>query len=154
IENSLPRRHATVGFGLVPLLRGGPHTGLLSLVPWGTIFGKYWNRAVPISMSDAVVRLTNVTKNYQVGAERVRAVRGITFSIPAQRFTMIVGPSGSGKTTLLNLIGCIDAPSSGEVEISGRNVGHLSDKEVSDFRAAKVGFIFQSFSLIPVLSAY
>ena len=64
-------------------------------------------------MSDAVVRLTNVTKNYQVGAERVRAVRGITLSIPAQRFTMIVGPSGSGQTTLLNLIGCIDVPSSG-----------------------------------------
>ncbi|MBI3675353.1 MAG: ABC transporter ATP-binding protein [Proteobacteria bacterium] len=105
-------------------------------------------------MSNHVVTLTNVTKTYQVGAEKVRAVRGITLSIPAQRFTMIVGPSGSGKTTLLNLIGCIDAPSSGEVEISGRNVGHLSDSEVSDFRAAKVGFIFQSFSLIPVLSAY
>jgi putative ABC transport system ATP-binding protein len=118
------------------------------------MFCKYWNRAVPSSMSDAVVRLANVTKNYQVGAERVRAVRGITLSIPARRFTMIVGPSGSGKTTLLNLIGCIDAPTSGEVEISGRNVGHLSDREVSDFRAAKVGFIFQSFSLIPVLSAY
>lgn len=105
-------------------------------------------------MSDKVVQLANVTKDYQVGAERVHAVRGITLSIPAQRFTMIVGPSGSGKTTLLNLIGCIDAPSSGEVEISGRNVGHLSDGAVSDFRAEKIGFIFQSFSLIPVLSAY
>lgn len=105
-------------------------------------------------MSDKVVQLTNVMKDYQVGAERVHAVRGITLSIPAQRFTMIVGPSGSGKTTLLNLIGCIDTPSSGEVEISGRNVGHLSDGAVSDFRAEKIGFIFQSFSLIPVLSAY
>jgi len=105
-------------------------------------------------MSDKVVQLANVTKDYQVGAERVHAVRGITLSIPAQRFTMIVGPSGSGKTTLLNLIGCIDAPSSGEVEISGRDVGHLSDSAVSDFRAEKIGFIFQSFSLIPVLSAY
>jgi putative ABC transport system ATP-binding protein len=67
---------------------------------------------------------------------------------------MIVGPSGSGKTTLLNLIGCIDSPSSGTVEISGQNVGGLSDNAISDFRARKVGFIFQSFSLIPVLTAY
>jgi putative ABC transport system ATP-binding protein len=103
---------------------------------------------------DAAVRLGDVTKTYQAGAVEVKALRGISLSIPPQRFTMIVGPSGSGKTTLLNLIGCIDSPSSGTVEISGQNVGGLSDNAISDFRARKVGFIFQSFSLIPVLTAY
>ena len=103
---------------------------------------------------DAVVRLGDVTKTYQAGAVEVKALRGISLSIPPQRFTMIVGPSGSGKTTLLNLIGCIDSPSSGTVEISGQNIGGLSDNAISDFRARKVGFIFQSFSLIPVLTAY
>jgi putative ABC transport system ATP-binding protein len=103
---------------------------------------------------DAVVRLGDVTKTYQAGAVEVKALRGINLNIPPQRFTMIVGPSGSGKTTLLNLIGCIDSPSSGTVEISGQNIGGLSDNAISDFRARKVGFIFQSFSLIPVLTAY
>ena len=105
-------------------------------------------------MTEPVVRLTNVTKTYQVGSEQVRAVRGISLSVPAQRFTMIVGPSGSGKTTLLNLIGCIDAPSGGDIEIAGQKTGRLSDSAISDFRAKNVGFIFQSFSLVPVLSAY
>ena len=105
-------------------------------------------------MSDPVVLLTNVSKTYQVGAESVRAVRGISLSVHAQRFTMIVGPSGSGKTTLLNLIGCIDAPTGGSIEIAGRHTGSLGDEAISDFRAKNVGFIFQSFSLVPVLSAY
>src|SRR5476651_1560749 len=105
-------------------------------------------------MSEAVVRLTNVTKTYQVGTEKVRAVRGVSLAVPAERFTMLVGPSGSGKTTLLNLIGCIDEPSGGTVEIAGQNVARLRDNALSDFRAQRVGFIFQSFSLVPVLSAY
>jgi putative ABC transport system ATP-binding protein len=104
--------------------------------------------------SAPAVRLANVTKNYQVGSETVRAVRGVSLSIPSRRFTMLVGPSGSGKTTLLNLIGCIDLPSGGVVEISGQDVARLGDNALSDFRARTVSFIFQSFSLIPVLSAY
>jgi putative ABC transport system ATP-binding protein len=67
---------------------------------------------------------------------------------------MIVGPSGSGKTTLLNILGCIDRPSSGAVEIDGQDVARLDDRALSDFRAKSIGFIFQNFSLIPVLSAY
>jgi putative ABC transport system ATP-binding protein len=104
--------------------------------------------------SPAAVRLTNVVKNYQVGTEQVHAVRGVSLTIPEQRFSMLVGPSGSGKTTLLNLIGCIDAPTSGTVEIAGQNVARLGDNALSDFRARRVGFIFQGFSLVPVLSAY
>jgi putative ABC transport system ATP-binding protein len=100
------------------------------------------------------VRLTNVTKAYGGGRAEVRALRGISLAIAAQRFTMVIGPSGSGKTTLLNLIGCIDTPSSGAVEVAGVRVGALRDTALSDFRAETIGFIFQGFSLIPVLSAY
>jgi putative ABC transport system ATP-binding protein len=99
------------------------------------------------------VRLTNVAKTYRAGTQEVRALRGVSFVIPPERFSMIVGPSGSGKTTLLNLIGCIDTPTEGTIEIAGQDVAALSDNQISDFRAEKVGFIFQGFSLIPVLSA-
>jgi len=105
-------------------------------------------------MNKPVVRLTNVVKTYKVGQVDVRALRGISLEVQPQRFTMLVGQSGSGKTTLLNLIGCIDAPSAGEVEISGQHIARLGDNALSDFRARKVAFIFQGFSLIPVLSAY
>nr|WP_166930132.1 ABC transporter ATP-binding protein [Rhizomicrobium electricum] len=74
--------------------------------------------------------------------------------IPRRRFAMIVGPSGSGKTTLLNLIGCIDKPSTGTIEVAGEAVGRLSDNKITDFRAKNIAFIFQNFSLYPVLSAY
>jgi putative ABC transport system ATP-binding protein len=101
-----------------------------------------------------VVRLSKVTKVYGSGRTEVRALREISLAIPAERFTMVVGPSGSGKTTLLNLIGCIDRPTSGTVEVAGANVQTLGDNALSDFRAEAIGFIFQGFSLIPVLSAY
>jgi putative ABC transport system ATP-binding protein len=108
----------------------------------------------PEPQDEAVVRLTAVTKTYKIGSVDVRAVRGISLAIAPQRFTMLIGPSGSGKTTLLNLIGCIDTASTGAVEIAGQNVARLSDNALSDFRARHVGFIFQGFSLIPVLTAY
>lgn len=75
-------------------------------------------------------------------------------SIPKQRFSMVIGPSGSGKTTLLNLIGCLDQPTAGEIEVCGENTGLLSDDRISEFRAKNIAFIFQTFNLIPVLSAY
>ena len=101
-----------------------------------------------------VVRLQHVAKTYHAGAVDVAAIRNISLDIPAHRFTMIVGPSGSGKTTLLNLIGCIDAPTGGRIEVCGEDVGRLSDNALADFRARNIGFIFQAFSLVPVLSAY
>ena len=107
-----------------------------------------------VATEPPVVRLRDVAKTYRAGAVEVKAVKGVSLEIPPQRFSMIVGPSGSGKTTLLNLIGCIDAPSAGSVEIDGQDAAALSDDELSDFRARTVGFIFQHFSLIPVLSAY
>jgi len=101
-----------------------------------------------------VVELTEVTKSYRAGKLDVSAVKGISLAIPRERFSMLVGPSGSGKTTLLNLIGCIDTPSTGKVTVDGQDVAALADNALSDFRAHNVGFIFQNFSLIPVLSAY
>jgi putative ABC transport system ATP-binding protein len=101
-----------------------------------------------------VVRLRQVDKTYEAGAVEVRALRSVSLDIPSQRFTMIVGPSGSGKTTLLNLIGCIDAPTGGSVEVCGQPIARLRDNAVSDFRARHIGFVFQGFSLVPVLSAY
>ena len=106
------------------------------------------------SDGEPVVRLRQVAKTYKTGSVEVAALKGVSLDIPRHRFSMVIGPSGSGKTTLLNLIGCIDAPTGGAVEISGQDVAALGDNSLSDFRARKVAFIFQSFSLIPVLSAY
>jgi putative ABC transport system ATP-binding protein len=79
------------------------------------------------------------------------AIKDIAFDISRQRFSVIVGPSGSGKTTLLNLIGCIDKPTQGTIFVGGQYVGALNDNAISDFRAQRVGFIFQNFSLLPGL---
>ncbi len=107
----------------------------------------------PINDAPAV-RLREVVKTYDREGLQVTAVNGISLEIPRRRFAMIVGPSGSGKTTLLNLIGCIDTPSAGYIEVCGENVAALSDRRVTDFRARNIGFIFQNFNLFPVLSAY
>jgi len=104
--------------------------------------------------TEPVARLRDVTKRYKAGRTEVPALDGITLEIQARRFTMLVAPSGSGKTTLLNLLGCIDRPTSGVVEVAGQSVAELSENALSDFRAQKIGFIFQGFSLVPVLSAY
>jgi putative ABC transport system ATP-binding protein len=104
--------------------------------------------------SAPVVRLNDVVKIYKDEGLSVKAIDRITLAIPRQRFTMIVGPSGSGKTTLLNLMGCIDIATTGTVEVCGQDIAKLRDNAVSDFRAANIGFIFQTFSLIPVLTAY
>ena len=109
--------------------------------------------ATPATMAP-VVRLSHVAKTYKAGAIEVAALKGISLEIPSHRFSMVVGPSGSGKTTLLNLIGCIDTPSNGAAEVCQQNIGELADDAVSDFRARNIGFIFQNFSLVPVLSAY
>lgn len=102
----------------------------------------------------AIVELIDVKKNYLLGKVEVEAVRGVSFSIEEGDFISIAGPSGSGKTTILNLIGCIDTPTSGIVRIDGRETGGLSDKKITDLRRDVIGFIFQSFNLIPVLNVY
>lgn len=96
--------------------------------------------------------MNNITKTYPLGNTTVQALRGITLSIPAGDFISIIGPSGSGKTTLLNIIGCIDKPSDGTIKVGGREITDLGDNELTDLRLYKIGFIFQTFNLIPVLN--
>jgi putative ABC transport system ATP-binding protein len=100
------------------------------------------------------VTFENVSKTYRMGEIEVPALRGVSLEIRERRFSMVLGPSGSGKTTLLNLIGCLDQASGGVVTVCGQKVRELSDQAVSGFRAQHIGFIFQNFNLIPVLSAY
>jgi putative ABC transport system ATP-binding protein len=100
----------------------------------------------------AILNLSRVTKEYQKGERKVLALQGVDLSIDKGDFVSIVGPSGSGKTTLLNIVGCLDAPSSGSVEYDGRQLGSLKEKELSRYRKENIGFIFQSYNLIPVLS--
>ncbi|MCV2367757.1 ABC transporter ATP-binding protein [Roseateles oligotrophus] len=100
------------------------------------------------------VSLKNVSKIYQLGAVEVPALTDINLEIRGNCFTVICGPSGSGKTTLLNLIACIDRPDRGEVSVAGQPAHAMSDDALSDFRARHLGFIFQNFNLLPVLTAY
>jgi putative ABC transport system ATP-binding protein len=100
-----------------------------------------------------ICEIRNVTKTYGAGPTRVDALKSVSLSIEPGEFTVFCGPSGSGKTTLLNQIGCLDAPSEGELVIEGLNTRALSSRDLSRLRADKIGFIFQSFNLIPVLSA-
>jgi putative ABC transport system ATP-binding protein len=102
---------------------------------------------------DPVVVFENVSKIYQVGEVSIPALKNLTLEIPKRRFSMVLGPSGSGKTTLLNMIGCLDQPTSGKIEVCGAKVDEISDDNISEFRARNIGFIFQNFNLIPVLSA-
>jgi putative ABC transport system ATP-binding protein len=99
------------------------------------------------------VRVEDVTKQYELGRTRVPALRGVSLSVDPGEFLAVAGPSGSGKSTLLNLIGCLDHPSSGRVLIDEQDVAQLDDDALSDLRAQAIGFIFQTFNLIPVLSA-
>ncbi|THF63669.1 ABC transporter ATP-binding protein [Pseudothauera nasutitermitis] len=101
----------------------------------------------------AIVQVENVGKRYLLGEQEVHALTGINLSIEPGVFLAIAGPSGSGKSTLLNIIGCIDTPSSGRVSIAGREVSGQTPDQLADLRARTIGFIFQSFNLLPVLSA-
>lgn len=95
-----------------------------------------------------------IGKNYQVGEVVIPALRGVSFEIDPASFVSFIGPSGSGKTTLLNLIGCLDKPTSGRLTVAGADVGTLDRKQSATFRGANIGFIFQDFNLLPVLTVY
>ncbi|MCK4771381.1 MAG: ABC transporter ATP-binding protein [Candidatus Latescibacteria bacterium] len=99
-------------------------------------------------------RLIDVEKTYSIGPIEVPAVRGVSLDIEPGDFMAIAGPSGSGKTTLLNLLGVLDTPTSGTIEIGGASTGGLKPKTLADFRNTHLGFIFQTFNLIPVLTAH
>ncbi len=102
----------------------------------------------------AIIRVADVRKEYALGKMNVQALKGVSIEINKGEFLAISGPSGSGKTTLLNIIGCIERASSGDVTIDGVRIDGQSDNALSDIRLNKIGFIFQQFNLIPVLTAY
>jgi len=100
-----------------------------------------------------VIKASNLTKTYNPDKIPVYALRGVDLAIEKGEFTAIVGPSGSGKTTLLNIIGGLDRPSAGQVEVGGKDISKLSDNQLIDFRKDNIGFVFQAYNLIPVLTA-
>ena len=102
----------------------------------------------------ALINVQNVTKIFMLGKTEVKALAGVSMQAFEGEFLALAGPSGSGKTTLLNLIGCIDQPTSGDIEIDGKNVKGLSSNALADIRLSSLSFVFQTFNLIPVLSAY
>jgi putative ABC transport system ATP-binding protein len=101
-----------------------------------------------------VTKVINATRDFKVGEVETHALRGVNLSIENGEFTALVGPSGSGKTTLLQLIGLLDQPTNGSVEINGKDATHLNRNQRADLRRGSIGFIFQFFALIPTLTAY
>jgi putative ABC transport system ATP-binding protein len=102
---------------------------------------------------NAIVSLRDVRRDYPVGAERVHALQGVTLDVVGGEYVAIVGPSGCGKSTLLNLVGVIDKPTSGTVVVAGKRADAMSDREATQFRLRNIGFVFQRFYLMPILSA-
>jgi putative ABC transport system ATP-binding protein len=101
-----------------------------------------------------IVSVKSVSKVYMLGKTEVPAVRDVSIDVGEGEFLSIAGPSGSGKTTLLNLVGCVDTPTSGTVVVNGQDTGKLSERALTELRLRTIGFIFQSFNLVPVLSVF
>ncbi len=104
--------------------------------------------------SQDIIKLKDVVHNYQLGKVTIPALRGLTLTIAKGSSNSIVGPSGCGKTTTLNLIGCIDTPTSGYVEVDNQQVATMREDQLTEFRSRTIGFIFQNFNLIPVLNVF
>jgi len=96
-----------------------------------------------------VIDIENITKDYVMGEEIVRALRGISLQIRRNEYLAVMGPSGSGKSTLMNMLGCLDTPTSGRYEFNGRNVAEMDDDELAAIRNREIGFVFQTFNLLP-----
>src|SRR5689334_7134495 len=104
--------------------------------------------------TNEILALKDVIKTYHLGETTVPALRGLNLSLKKGEFTALIGKSGSGKSTLLNLVGCIDSPDQGQILFKGKDITHLNEVEKSSLRNHEIGFIFQSFNLIPVLNVY
>ncbi|MFW9928240.1 MAG: ABC transporter ATP-binding protein [Candidatus Thorarchaeota archaeon] len=106
------------------------------------------------SVNEIVLKCTDLKKNYKMGDVVVPALRGLSLDVSKGQMIAIMGPSGCGKTTLLNLLGGLDQPSEGNVEVGGKNIARMSDKELTKIRRHEIGFIFQTYNLLPVLTAF
>jgi len=104
-------------------------------------------------MSDLVIQIRDLTRVYEMGAETVQALRGVTIGIRRNEYVAIMGPSGSGKSTLMNLIGCLDTPTSGEYWLNGQEVSRMGDDALARVRNREIGFVFQTFNLLPRATA-
>jgi putative ABC transport system ATP-binding protein len=102
----------------------------------------------------AIISVREVSKDYLLGKTHVHALRGVSLEVAKGEFLSIAGPSGSGKTTLLNLVGCVDTPTAGTVTVDGQDTSRLAERALTDLRLHKIGFIFQSFNLVQVLSVF
>jgi len=106
-----------------------------------------------INGDEPIIRLENVWKVYHIGKIRVEALRGLNLSVFPREFVAIMGPSGSGKSTLMNMIGCLDVPTKGKVYLEGRDISKLHESDLAQIRGKIIGFVFQSFNLMPSLTA-
>ena len=107
-----------------------------------------------MNQNTTIIELKNVTKVYRQGALDVHALRGLNLTIKTGEFTAISGPSGSGKTTALNLIGALDKPTSGDIRLDGNDLKTMGQRELSHLRRDRIGFVFQAYNLMPILTAY
>jgi putative ABC transport system ATP-binding protein len=101
------------------------------------------------SQQDAVIQIENLTRTYQMGETEVRALAGVSLQVQRNEYIAIMGPSGSGKSTLMNMIGCLDTPSSGEYILNGNRVSQMDDSDLAEIRNREIGFVFQTFNLLP-----
>lgn len=100
-----------------------------------------------------IIEINNLVKNYHVGTETIRALRSVSVNIKKNEYVAIMGPSGSGKSTLMNILGCLDTPTGGDYILNGTNVSHLEDDQLAEIRNKEIGFVFQTFNLLPRYTA-
>ncbi len=98
---------------------------------------------------ESIIKLQNIAKSYKIGSETIHALRSVSLEIYKNEYVALMGPSGSGKSTLMNVLGCLDSPSSGEYILNGKSVAQMLDDELAEVRNKEIGFVFQSFNLLP-----